>query len=401
MQLPPFLIERMFAKHEFTARVNLTGSDTEALALNDLWQVAPEQTRAWYESLTLGYTESPGHPELRELAAQASDVESGSTVQIFAGATEAVFVLLNAVLEAGDHVIVIGPAYQLLIDVPRAIGADVTEVRLRREDSWELDISEIKNAIRPNTRMIVANFPHNPTGYLPERAVFEELINLVDGTDMLLLSDEIYRGIQLDPHRQLPSAAAMTPNGVTVTGVSKVLGMAGVTIGWTVTQNTVVTDKLLDYRYWTTLATGAPSEVLAIAGLQAAPALLDRANSLVRANSGALASFVASTPGWAWIPTVGGTCAYPWLTSSKAQAFSEWLVEHHGVLLASDVMFQHTGQHLRFGLGRAQFQDGIAALEQAWPEWKGASAGRLPAHSSGLAGPQEIDTKDGTEGLND
>lgn len=374
MQLPPFLIERMFAKHEFTARVNLTGSDTEALALSDLWQVAPAQTRTWYESLTLGYTESPGHPELRELAAQASDVQSGSAVQVFAGATEAVFVLLNAVLEAGDHVIVIGPTYQLLIDVPRATGADVTEVRLHRENGWELDISEIRRALRPNTRLIVANFPHNPTGSLPERAVFEELLNLVDGTDTFLLSDEIYRGIQLDPQRQLPSAAAMTPNAITVTGVSKVLGMAGVRIGWTVTRNAAITDKLLDYRYWTTLATSAPSEVLAIAGLQAAPALLDRANSLVRTNSAALASFVASTPGWEWIPPTGGTCAYPWLTSSGAQPFSEWLVEHHGVLLASDLMFQHTGQHLRFGLGRAQFQEGISGLEQAWPEWNGAAS---------------------------
>lgn len=369
MQLPPFLIERMFAKHEFTARVNLTGSDTEALALDDLWRVAPAQTRAWYESLTLGYTESPGHPELRELAAHASDVKSGSAVQIFAGATEAVFVLLNAVLEAGDHVIVVGPTYQLLIDVPRAIGAHVTELRLRRENGWELDTSEIKSAIRPNTRLIVTNFPHNPTGSLPERAVFEELLNLVDGTDTFLLSDEIYRGIQLDPQRQLPSAAAMTPNAITVNGVSKVLGMAGVRIGWTVTQNAEITAKLLDYRYWTTLATSAPSEVLAIAGLQAAPALLDRANTLVRTNTAALAAFVASTPGWNWIPPIGGTCAYPWLTTSKAQAFSEWLVEEHGVLLASDVMFQHTGQHIRFGLGRAQFQDGIFTLEQAWPDW--------------------------------
>jgi aspartate/methionine/tyrosine aminotransferase len=185
MQLPPFLIERMFAKHEFTARVNLTGSDTEALTLNDLWQVAPAQTRAWYESLTLGYTESPGHPELRELAAQASDVESGSAVQIFAGATEAVFVLLNAVLEAGDHAIVIGPTYQLLIDVPRAIGADVTEVRLRRENAWQLDISEIKDALRPSTRLIVANFPHNPTGSLKARAPTKPAKVVDDRTDRI------------------------------------------------------------------------------------------------------------------------------------------------------------------------------------------------------------------------
>jgi len=271
-------------------------------------------------------------------------------------------------------VIVIGPTYQLLIDVPRAIGADVTEARLRRENDWQLDLSEIRNALRPDTRLVVANFPHNPTGSLTERAVFAELLDLVDGTEAFLLSDEIYRGIQLDPLRQLPSAAAMTPNAITVGGVSKVLGMAGVRIGWTVTQNAAVTVKLLDHRYWTTLATSAPSEVLAIAGLQAAPALLDRANSLVRTNSAALASFVASTPGWDWIPTVEGTCAYPWLTDSKAQAFSEWLVEHHGVLLAADIMFQHTGQHLRFGLGRAQFQEGLATLAQAWPRWKDAAS---------------------------
>jgi aspartate/methionine/tyrosine aminotransferase len=209
----------MFAKHEFTARVNLTGPDTEPLPLSELWQVAPAQTREWYESLTLGYTESPGHPELRELAARASGAESGSAVQIFAGATEAVFVLLNAVLEAGDHAIVIGPTYQLLIDVPAQSALMVTEIRLRRESAWHLDVAEIKNAIRPNTRLIVVNFPHNPTGYLPERAVFEELINLVHGTGILLLSDEIYWGIELDLGRQLPPAAAMTPNAVSLRGI--------------------------------------------------------------------------------------------------------------------------------------------------------------------------------------
>ncbi|MFD9426247.1 MULTISPECIES: aminotransferase class I/II-fold pyridoxal phosphate-dependent enzyme [unclassified Streptomyces] len=102
--------------------MNLTGSDTEGLSLDELWEVAPADTRRWYESLTLGYTESPGHPLLRELAAQSSGLPSGSAVQVFAGATEAVFVLLNTILSPKDHVVVIGPTYQLLIDVPRAIG---------------------------------------------------------------------------------------------------------------------------------------------------------------------------------------------------------------------------------------------------------------------------------------
>ncbi|MFD9426246.1 MULTISPECIES: pyridoxal phosphate-dependent aminotransferase [unclassified Streptomyces] len=246
----------------------------------------------------------------------------------------------------------------------------MSEIRLRREDGWRLDVDEVRRALRPNTRLIVANFPHNPTGALPQAPVFEELLSLVDGTETLLLSDEIYRGIELEPHRRLPSAAAMTANAISVTGVSKVMGMAGVRIGWTVTQNEAVTARLLDYRYWTTLATSAPSEVLAIAGLQAASALLDRANSLVRANAGALASFVESTPGWDWVPPAGGTCAYPWLTATEARTFSEWLVDRHGVLLAPDVMFGHAGQHLRFGMGRALFPEGMTTLVQAWPEWQ-------------------------------
>lgn len=374
MQLPPFLIERMFAEHEFTARVNLTGSDVEGLTLDELWRVAPPETRAWYESLTLGYTESPGHPSLRELAAHASGLGSGAASQVFAGATEAVFVLLNAVLGAGDHAIVIGPTYQLLTDLPRAIGAEVTEIRLRRENQWELDVAEIKRSLRPSTRLIIVTFPHNPTGAIPDRSTFEELIGLVDGSKLLLVSDEIYRGIELDPGRRLPSAASMTRNAVSVTGVSKVLGMAGVRIGWTVTQNEAVTAKLLDHRYWTTLATSAPSEVLAIAGLQAAPALLERANVLVRDNSAALAAFLASTPGWDWIHPVGGTCAYPWLTEADAHTFSAWLVDRHGVLLAPDSMFNHTGQHLRFGLGRAAFSEGISILTHAWRDWQGTGS---------------------------
>ncbi|MFP3466822.1 pyridoxal phosphate-dependent aminotransferase [Leifsonia sp. SIMBA_070] len=364
MRLPEFQIERLFAEHEFTSRHNLTSSDVEGISLPFLWDVAPVETREMYESLSLGYTEGPGHPLLRELIADRSGIASAGGVQIFAGATEAAFVVFNALLDSGDHVVTVGPLYQLLRGIPQAIGVEVTEVLLSRDEDWALDVERIARSIRPNTRMIVANFPHNPTGSLPDAETFARLVDLAEENDVWLLSDEIYSGIESDPRTTLPAAAGLSPRAITLSGVSKVFGMAGTRIGWIACQDTRVASRLLDYRYWTTLATSAPSEILAIAALQAAPALLQRSRDLVSGNRKVLDEFVAEQPGWRMVPDGSGTCAYPWLEDGDSHRLAAWLIDDHGILLAPGAVFGHGGGHLRFGLGRADFGEGIKRLRR-------------------------------------
>src|SRR5205085_9221537 len=124
---------------------------------------ADDDARARWDSLRLGYTESLGLPALREEIASLYPGLAADDVMTFAGAEEAVFLAMHALLTAGDHAVVVWPAYQSLHEVARSIGASITLVPLDSRD-WSLDVDAIAAAMRPNTRVIVINFPHSPTG---------------------------------------------------------------------------------------------------------------------------------------------------------------------------------------------------------------------------------------------
>ena len=126
MNIPPFALERFFAAHEFTAPYLLCASDCEALSVEALLALEPGAEAA-FRALRLGYTESPGHPDLRAEIAGLYDSVEADGVLVHSGAEEAIFGFMNAALEPGGHVIVQTPCYQSLAELPRALGFEVGE----------------------------------------------------------------------------------------------------------------------------------------------------------------------------------------------------------------------------------------------------------------------------------
>lgn len=370
MQLPRFDIEHLFAQHEFTCEYNMTSSDVEGIALAELLEIADSESRALWDTLTLGYAESPGHPLLRAQIAGQYDTANPEAVQVFSGGTEAAFALANVLLGPEDHVIVIGPAYQLLVDVPRATGAAVTVVDLQPEDQWELDPDRVAAAIRPNTALIIANFPHNPTGSLPDLERFEALVALAHDAGAHLLSDEIYRGLEMTED-MLPAGVDLGEHVISLSAVSKVYGLAGARVGWVTSRDKQLMADLLNYRYWTSLCTSAIGEIIALTALRAGSTLRRRAHDIVAANTVEAQKVIDSHDDLLqWAPPRGGTTAFPRVLAGSAAELSEWLVTEHGILLAPSTVFPAAGEHLRIGLGRRNFPAGARQLTAALTEWK-------------------------------
>ena len=170
VRIADFALERYFARWEFAVEHLLCASDVQAYPMAELLALADDETRALWDGLELGYTESTGHPLLRrEIAALYETIEPDE-VLTFAGAEEAIFCLANVLLGPGDHAIVTWPAYQSLYEVGRAAGADVTLHELHESDGWAIDIDRLRAQVTPATRLIVVNTPHNPTGMLVDRA---------------------------------------------------------------------------------------------------------------------------------------------------------------------------------------------------------------------------------------
>jgi aspartate/methionine/tyrosine aminotransferase len=367
MRIADFALERFFARWEFAVEHLLCASDVQGMAMAELLALADPETRAMWDALTLGYTESTGHPLLRrEIAALYEDIDADD-VLVFAGAEEAIFCLGNAMLETGDHAIVTWPAYQSLYEVARSTGADVTLHELREDAGWAIDIDLLRRQVTPATRLIVVNAPHNPTGMLPDRDSFGALVGIAEEAGALLLVDEVYRFLEFDERDRLPAGADATARGISLGVMSKSFGLAGLRIGWLATRDRDVLERCARFKDYTTICSSAPSEVLALIGLRARDTVLARSRAIVSANLEPLDVFFDEwADRFAWARPRAGSVGFPRLTVPGV-GIDEWaagLVETEGVLLLPGSQFGYGGNHFRLGFGRTDLPVGLERLER-------------------------------------
>ena len=118
---------------------------------------------------------------------------------VHAGAEEAIFLFMLAMLKENDHLIVHAPHYQSLSEVAKGLGCFISPWRAREENGWALDLDELRHLMRTNTRAIIINTPHNPTGYLMSVDDYDAVHRFAQENNLLLFSDEVYRESEYDP----------------------------------------------------------------------------------------------------------------------------------------------------------------------------------------------------------
>lgn len=367
MDLPvrPFALERFYARWEFEVAHNLSASDVEPVGLGELLALADAESAALWDGLRLGYTESAGHPLLRREIARLYERAAPEDVLTFAGAEEGILLTVAALVGAGDHVVVVAPAYQSLHDVARGRGADVSLVWLDAARGWALDVEEVIAELRPSTQLVVVNFPNNPTGALPEPGDFRRLHSACAERGIRLFSDEVYRGVELDPGRRLSAAADLGERDISLGVLSKAYALAGLRIGWIICRDHDVLRGVAALRDYTTICSSAPSEILSIIALRAGPTLLERSRGIIRDNLALWTDFADAHPERIrWTPPQGGTTAFPALPGRDTDPFCERLAAEDGVLLLPGSMFDLPGEHFRAGLGRRGIETGLNLLSE-------------------------------------
>ena len=365
MRLRDFALERYFAEWEFKAELLLCASDVEGWPLSDLLALADDDGLARWQQLRLGYTESAGDPALRAELAGLYERVSADDVLVFAGAEEAVFALHNVLLGPGDHAIVVRPAYQSLIEVARATGAEVTTIELLPEEGWRLDLARVRSALRPETRLVLVNEPHNPTGSLSDRATFDELVALATESNARLVVDEVYRFLEFDPADRLPAAADCLPSAVSIGVMSKSFALAGLRIGWIATRDRALIGSLARFKDYTTICCAGPSEVLALIALRARDRVLARNRGIVTSNLPLLDGFFERWQGvFDWVRPRGGSIGFPRLAADvPIDRFAADLVRETGTLLVPGSIFGDSGNRFRVGYGRSNMPEALSRLE--------------------------------------
>jgi aspartate/methionine/tyrosine aminotransferase len=366
MRIEPFKLERFFARHEFTARLLLSPSDCEPLSLRELLGLASPESLALWNELRLGYTESQGHPLLRAEIARLYEAVPPSGILV-AVPEEAIFIVMQTLVQPGDHAIVVRPAYQSLHEIARSSGCEVTAWNLAAgPDGWHLDLEELKRSLQAKTRLVVVNFPHNPTGHMPSRREFDALVEIARQHGVYLLGDEMYRYLEHDPAQRLPAVCDVYEKGISLSGLSKSFGLPGLRVGWLATREEALLDRWLTIKDYTTICHSAPSEVLAIMALRAKDAILERNRAIIRDNLAATRAFCAAHADlFTWIEPQGGSVAFPiWKGPVPVEEFCRRILEECGVLIVPGSLFDCPGGHFRVGLGRRNLSEGLAEVSR-------------------------------------
>jgi aspartate/methionine/tyrosine aminotransferase len=374
MRLEPFEIERYYARYEFATRYMLSSSDCQSRTIGDLLALEPGARERLLEHWC-GYTESPGAPWLREAIAALYERAGPDDVQVLDSAEEAIFTLYHALLQPGDHAIVETPCYQSAFEVARSTGAEVSQWRRRYEDGWAHDLDALERLVRPTTRLLYINTPHNPTGTQMDAATFQRVIDLAAAHGLVLCGDEVYRELEHDPADRLPAACDRYERAVSIGSISKSYGLPGLRLGWIATRDAGLRDAVLGMRLYTSICCSAPSEFLTALALRHRERIAGRNRQIVAENLPLLDAFIARHPdAFEWVRPAASPIGFPRVSGDvDVAALCAALAEQAGVLLLPGTVYGEP-RHVRFGYGRADMPEALARLEahlEAHPELLG------------------------------
>ncbi|HEX3457895.1 MAG TPA: aminotransferase class I/II-fold pyridoxal phosphate-dependent enzyme [Candidatus Baltobacteraceae bacterium] len=362
-RLEPFELERFFARYEFSTRHVLCPSGPESMPVHDLLAFEPDAAQRLAQ-LRLGYVESRGTAELRLAIAALYAHGDADQVLVHAGSEEPIFTFMHAALEPGDHIVVQFPAYQSHYSIAESIGASITRWDSDLDREGVPGVAALEGLLRPETRAIVVTTPNNPTGYSLSRAEFEAVVELARSRGLWLFCDEVYCGTEREAER-LPAACDVYDRGVSLGGMAKAYGLAGLRIGWVSASQRPLLDRMATIKDYLTICSSAPSEFLAALALRHDAGLTERVRGICVHNLDLLDEFFARRAElFRWARPRAGTTAFPrYLGSEGSAAFCRRVVEEAGVLLLPSTTFDAGDAHFRIGYGRANLPEALAALD--------------------------------------
>ncbi|MGH9971307.1 MAG: pyridoxal phosphate-dependent aminotransferase [Pyrinomonadaceae bacterium] len=202
-----------------------------------------------------GYTSHAGLPALRECIA-ADYPQLGLTMDgviITAGSQEALYLALMTLIDDGDEVLLPNPGFVAYPTIVRMAGGRPAFYRLPAKLDFGFDIEEFRGSLTPRTKAVVCISPSNPTGRTLSPAQLEVMARALEGTDVYVISDEIYRELYYIAERP-GTISSYYPRTIVIGGVSKSLSMTGWRLGWLCGDEYLIKSALVLHGYVTTCA---------------------------------------------------------------------------------------------------------------------------------------------------
>ncbi|MBA3378442.1 MAG: aminotransferase class I/II-fold pyridoxal phosphate-dependent enzyme [Chloroflexia bacterium] len=367
MKIERFELERWMTRWELDVDYDICESGILPLSLGELYTlIGPgpaSELEALITSMPQSYSEARGTLALRSVLANTYTDVTPDDVLVTTGAIEANFLVFNALLNPGDHVVAVSPAYQQLHSVPRAIGAKV--------DLWDVsvdgggfayDLERLEELLRPDTRMIVINTPHNPTGAILDSDQLNRVLELARERDAWVLSDEAYRWLEHPGAEKLVEPARNRyEKAVSVGTMSKPFGMPGLRIGW-FAANATLANRAWGLRDYVSLSPSKISDEVARVAIEHREAILPRNGKIMQENLQFARSWFAEHADLAsWSePRAALLAMMKYTAPVDSTTLADRLAKEARVMLAPGSTFGLEG-YLRIGIGQRQdlFAEGL------------------------------------------
>jgi aspartate/methionine/tyrosine aminotransferase len=365
MKISPFRLERYFAKYEFSSSYLLSSSDCDGFSLKEILTLANSKEREQWDTLQLGYTESSGLPELREEIAKLYKNMSSDDVFVLSPG-EANFIAMNVLLQPGDHVICMAPAYQSLYEVAKSIGCELSFWNPSPDaKAWFYDPEDLNKLINNKTKLIILNFPHNPTGYIPTLKDYNKIVSIARGKGIFIFSDEMYHQLEQDPKDTLPPMCEIYERSISLWGMAKTFALAGLRLGWIVCKDRVVMEEMKKFKDYLTICSPSTSEILTLIALRNKSQLIQHNLDKIIKNIHLFTAFCNRHPQHLqFAPTKAGSTAFVKLTLKEPSiTFSEKLVKETGIMTLPAEMFEFGSSHVRIGFGRSNMNVPLEILD--------------------------------------
>ena len=360
MKFPRFDMERMQSTWEHKVKYDLSESGVEALTLEEITRDPKELMRT-----KLGYAEGVGREATRALVAGIHSGHDADDVMITTGTSEANFLALSSLVNAGDEVVIVMPNYMQVHGVATALGARVREVWLREERAWTIDLDALAAAVNARTRVVCVCQPNNPTGQILSQAEVQSVVRIADRVGAWILADEVYRGAERSAEES-PSFSGRGERIVVTGGLSKVYGLPGLRVGWLVAPRDRI-QAAAQIKDYTTIAPATLSEALTEIALERRKPLLERARFLINDRWPLLEDWAAGhsrqlhwTP-----PAAGAICLFSYQYPIDSMPLVDRLIREYSTMIVPGVHFR-AERHLRIGFGMSArvLDSGLAAIDR-------------------------------------
>lgn len=372
MRLKPFLLDIWLDAYEHDIEFNLAASEGPRWTLNDILNLAGEEERQRFLNHTLHYSRPAGGEGLRAAIAgmQAVDVES---VQVVTGASEAILILMWLASEPGANVVLPQPGYPPFSALPESLGIEMRHYALRKENDFRIDLDEIKKLADGNTKLILVNSPHNPTGATLSDAEMDSLHEFTSSRGIQLVSDEVYHPVY---HGQATRSAARLPRATVLHDFSKAFPLSGVRTGWMIEHDPKRREQYCNARTYFSVSNNTAGERLAEIAMRHRDIVLGKTQQTAAQNLPHVDRFMAEhRDKLGWVRPRGGVTAFPWLRSGEnGRAFCQAAAEQ-GILLAPGDCWDEPS-HFRLGFARVttdRFPEAMERLGKVVSRWSPAS----------------------------